>query len=577
VARAAISNSVFTGNDAGERGFAIYGDYATVDISETLIAKNGVSSGSGALWFYGCSSRVTNSTVTDNVGAGIIIQSGTAKLLNTISRGAPGVHRYSTNTTPGSAAFVEARYCNINPVWTGTGNIDTDPLFVNAQASDYRLKAESPCVDAGDPSSPNDADGTRADIGVSNSALTGRRLELPKLRTLAGANLTVPIAASFTATSGMNFAFLADASLLTPVEPFVVVHAFEGSADALALANVVGDTVFVSLSAGEPMNLDNGVLAELAFRVADSVPLGTKTSLTWLPYPMSNIGENEAVLVNGRLLIGNEPYGDITDDGSISAQDASEVLKYLVRLVPSINEKRADVSGNGYISGQDASLILKRAIDPTLVFPVEEQELNERPSITKNVEVTWVAENGAWRLAADDAIGVESGELILSFHTVASLQISGPDLIESRWEGKKLHVAFVRLPSSSNILLSLSSPVPLSAPPEIASIRLNEDQITASLAARAGMFELEQNQPNPFNPSTSIGFSIPAESPVHLAIYAIDGRMVRVLVDGSLRPGRHEIAWDGTDMNGSSMASGVYVCRLVAGSHATVRRMVLVR
>jgi hypothetical protein len=345
----------------------------------------------------------------------------------------------------------------------------------------------------------------------------------------------------------------------------------------LAFANVVGDTVFVSLSAGSPMNLDNGVLAELAFRVADSVPLGTKTSLTWLPYPMSNIGENEAVLVDGRLLIGTEPYGDITDDGSISAQDASEVLKYLVRLVSSINEKRADVSGNGYISGQDASLILKRAIDPTLVFPVEEQELNGRPSITRNVEVVWVEEDGAWRLAADDAIGVESGELILSFHTVASLQISGPDLIESRWEGKKLHVAFVRLPSSSNILLSLSSPVPLSAPPEIASIRLNEDQITASLTARAGMFELEQNQPNPFNPSTSIGFSIPAESPVHLAIYAIDGRMVRVLVDGSLRPGRHEIAWDGTDMNGSSMASGVYVCRLVAGSHATVRRMVLVR
>ena len=50
--------------------------------------------------------------------------------------------------------------------WTGSGNIDADPLFVDPVNGDFHLQAGSPCIDTGDPSSPLDPDGTRADMGA---------------------------------------------------------------------------------------------------------------------------------------------------------------------------------------------------------------------------------------------------------------------------------------------------------------------------------------------------------------------------------------------------------------------------
>ena len=57
-------------------------------------------------------------------------------------------------------------YCSLSSNWPGTGNITGDPLFVDAAANDYHLQSGSPCIDAGDPASPADPDGTRTDIGV---------------------------------------------------------------------------------------------------------------------------------------------------------------------------------------------------------------------------------------------------------------------------------------------------------------------------------------------------------------------------------------------------------------------------
>ena len=57
-------------------------------------------------------------------------------------------------------------YSCISQSMSGTGNITEDPVFVNASADDYQLTAGSPCIDAGDPTSSLDPDGTRADMGA---------------------------------------------------------------------------------------------------------------------------------------------------------------------------------------------------------------------------------------------------------------------------------------------------------------------------------------------------------------------------------------------------------------------------
>jgi parallel beta-helix repeat protein len=61
---------------------------------------------------------------------------------------------------------VAVTYSDVKGGWTGTGNIDADPLFVDPVNGDFHLQAGSPCIDTGDPNSPLDPDGTPADIGA---------------------------------------------------------------------------------------------------------------------------------------------------------------------------------------------------------------------------------------------------------------------------------------------------------------------------------------------------------------------------------------------------------------------------
>jgi hypothetical protein len=83
---------------------------------------------------------------------------------------------------------------------------------------------------------------------------------------------------------------------------------------------------------------------------------------------------------------------------------------------------------------------------------------------------------------------------------------------------------------------------------------------------------LYQNYPNPFNPSTVIRYQLPVASLVRLTVYDMSGREVSVLVDERKGPGNYEVQF-----NGSGLASGVYICRLIAGSNNEARKLLLLR
>jgi photosystem II stability/assembly factor-like uncharacterized protein len=79
-------------------------------------------------------------------------------------------------------------------------------------------------------------------------------------------------------------------------------------------------------------------------------------------------------------------------------------------------------------------------------------------------------------------------------------------------------------------------------------------------------FQLLQNFPNPFNPTTTIKYTLPTESKVDLIIYDIMGREVRTLVNGYNGIGYKEVIWDGKNNEGQQVSSGIYFCRLKATS-----------
>ena len=103
----------------------------------------------------------------------------------------------------------------------------------------------------------------------------------------------------------------------------------------------------------------------------------------------------------------------------------------------------------------------------------------------------------------------------------------------------------------------------------------NPDDVAAPVSLGLA-FELGQNSPNPFRPSTTIRFALPAQRDVELRVFDVTGRAVKTLAQGAMGPGVHTLQWNGDDDHGSRLSSGVYFYRLTAGTDRAQRKMVIV-
>jgi len=106
----------------------------------------------------------------------------------------------------------------------------------------------------------------------------------------------------------------------------------------------------------------------------------------------------------------------------------------------------------------------------------------------------------------------------------------------------------------------------------------SDDGITAVEGPPAPAFALHGAAPNPFNPTTTIAFDLPAAAPVSLRIFDASGRLVRALLTESPSvAGRNEATWDGRDGTGRQVASGLYLYRLQTPGHEAMGRITLMK
>ncbi|MBN1543662.1 T9SS type A sorting domain-containing protein [candidate division KSB1 bacterium] len=86
-----------------------------------------------------------------------------------------------------------------------------------------------------------------------------------------------------------------------------------------------------------------------------------------------------------------------------------------------------------------------------------------------------------------------------------------------------------------------------------------------------------RNFPNPFNPTTTISYTLEQAAPTTVKIYDIQGRLIRALVDDLQAAGTHQVQWDGLDRNGQAVPSGTYLCRIESAGATLSRRMQLLK
>jgi hypothetical protein len=110
-------------------------------------------------------------------------------------------------------------------------------------------------------------------------------------------------------------------------------------------------------------------------------------------------------------------------------------------------------------------------------------------------------------------------------------------------------------------------------------VRLDPEAVTPGENGRSALrtYALSQNSPNPFNPRTMISFTLANPGHVKLEVFDLRGRLVKTLVDANLAATQHSVDWDGTDLTGQPVSSGLYYYRLNAADFSQTLKMTLVK
>jgi subtilisin family serine protease len=112
---------------------------------------------------------------------------------------------------------------------------------------------------------------------------------------------------------------------------------------------------------------------------------------------------------------------------------------------------------------------------------------------------------------------------------------------------------------------------------DVFTIRPADGAGTIDIVDLPKVFALKQNAPNPFRGTTMVNFALPKDVDVKLTVFDVRGRLVQNLVDQSLPAGYYSIGWNGRDINGDKVASGVYYYKIQAGPWNETKTMVYVK
>ncbi len=140
----------------------------------------------------------------------------------------------------------------------------------------------------------------------------------------------------------------------------------------------IGESGYSTIKQNEPGDIDRVTVSNVTSRANSAVYVGTK-NVTWEHLAIHNIKTIEGTVVGGEISLSDMPvtilYGDIDEDGEVTAKDALMALKYVVgkNALDEDGIKRADVSGNHKVEAEDALLILQRVVNKIDKFPIESE------------------------------------------------------------------------------------------------------------------------------------------------------------------------------------------------------------
>gem|GEM_PF-4936856 len=555
---------------------------------------------------------ISNCTFFNNatyISSGAIRQgNGFMEIVNTLitgTEGGPAIDFYSFNSSRLSITYSDF-WDNEDGDWTDNvaqyfdweGNMSEDPLYVDPFSWDFHLDYDSPCVDTGDPDSPDDPDGSRADIGAWNAYPQpdyAVDLETSKPNGVGAAGSTVIYSFSVLNDGLMDDIYDITFRSLLPQGWTIEYITSTGRHDRESIMSLTsGETyqidVVVQTSEADPCEsgtFEFQVTSQNDESVSETLEFYTHTAGDILIVNGDPQGENieyytDAIVASIYYNLEVEPtYSTWSlmdyalDGGDLTLLDNDLIIWHMGTSETISEENRqglVDYMSNGhqlFISGAYAptglygtTLLSMLGANYQSNFSPQNYVIGEdEDPVADGLVMNIVGGDGADTGYNSNAMRLNGGHQVFFFteNAVAGIRMDG--------DYKSLILSFpfeaisrqdYRTELMTNILLYFGF-VPTSVEP-IESDLIPDDVVLA------------QNYPNPFNSTTRIKFGLPEKQLVQIAIYNTLGQKVAMLANSEYSAGYHTLNY-----SSDNLASGLYYIRMVAGTTTQTRSMMFIK
>ncbi|MCB5231360.1 MAG: FG-GAP-like repeat-containing protein, partial [Candidatus Cloacimonas sp.] len=273
--------------------------------------------------------------------------------------------------------------------------------------------------------------------------------------------------------------------------------------------------------------------------------------------------EGRFTLVNSglpTLSLSSADWGDFDNDGDLDIVISGSALEGMVLTVYRNELGKNEFQPNTPPSAPENLTTVSNDSATTLSWDIAEDEETPADALTYNI-----------------SIGSESGlEDILS--SLSDLETGYRRVIKQGNNSSRLEYTIENLPPGTyywrvQAIDSAFSGSPFSVEQEFSI----EEDSAVEIPGSPFITELIGNYPNPFNPSTTVQFSLKNEEKVEVAVYNIAGQKIRTILNDTLESGKHTISWNGKTDNNKEVGSGIYFYKLTTQEKTQTKKMLLLK